>query len=194
MNKNYSVLIVDDVPQNIQIIVECIEQLNRPIKIYRANSGASACEICFKKVPDVVITDWNMPGMNGVELVEQLKNNELTKDIPIIMCTGVMLTSENLRTALAAGAFDYIRKPIDKLELEARLLSALKHSETLKTLKNERMQFLDLLNAIPEPIYVSDFETSEIIFANEQKFKIFGSSILGEKCHAIFHGTFLPGS
>ncbi|HAN78946.1 MAG TPA: hypothetical protein DCQ31_14870 [Bacteroidales bacterium] len=192
MNKNYSVLIVDDVPQNIQIIVECIEQLNRPIKIYRANSGASACEICFKKVPDVVITDWNMPGMNGVELVEQLKNNELTKDIPIIMCTGVMLTSENLRTALAAGAFDYIRKPIDKLELEARLLSALKHSETLKTLKNERMQFLDLLNAIPEPIYVSDFETSEIIFANEQKFKIFGSSILGEKCHAIFHHNNKP--
>jgi len=61
-----------------------------------------------------------MPEMDGIEFIKQLKQSTITADIPVIMCTGVMTSSENLNTALNAGAVDYIRKPIDEIELIAR--------------------------------------------------------------------------
>jgi len=125
MNKIQCILVVDDQLDSLNAIIDCIDALNRNFNIYRAINGNMALEIAVNKIPDVIITDWDMPLMNGIELIKQLKNNPLTADIPVIMCTGVMLTSDNLKTALEAGAFDYIRKPIDKVELEARLLSAL---------------------------------------------------------------------
>jgi len=86
-------------------------------------------------MPDLIITDWEMPIMNGIEFIKLLKSNEKTHDIPVIMCTGVMTTPENLKTALDAGAVDYIRKPVEKLELMARVNSMLKLSDSIKTIK-----------------------------------------------------------
>ncbi len=192
MNKKKSILIVDDKLENIQTIIDCISNLQQDFNIFRASNGLSAIEISTNKIPDIIITDWDMPQMNGIELVKILKSNRLTADIPVIMCTGVMLTSENLRTALEAGALDYIRKPIDKVELESRLSSALRFNDALKTLKTERQQFLSLLNTIPEPIYVSDIETSEILFANEAKMKRYGDTIVGKPCHQVFYNRTAP--
>jgi len=192
MKQNRSILIVDDQIENIQVIQNCLEKLPIKFLIYRATNASTALQICLKKIPDIVITDWDMPEMSGIELVCELKNNASTKNIPVIMCTGVMLTSENLKTALDAGAFDYIRKPIDKVELEARLMSALRYSESLNTIKTECEQFLSLLDSIPGPIYVSDYETSEIIFANKAKFALYGEDIIGKKCYSVFHNLNSP--
>lgn len=63
--------------------------------------------------------------MDGIETIKYLKKHDATKGIPIIMATGVMTSTENLQTALVAGAADYVRKPIDKIELAARVRSAL---------------------------------------------------------------------
>ncbi len=127
MNDNYSILVVDDQLESLHTITDCIDRLNRNFNVFRATNGNLALEIAAAKIPEVIITDWDMPQMNGIELIRNLKNNPLTADIPVIMCTGIMLTSDNLKTALEAGAFDYIRKPIDKVELEARLFSALRY-------------------------------------------------------------------
>lgn len=70
--------------------------------------------------------DWEMPVMNGLECIVNLKKNSATKDIPVIMTTGVMLSPEDLSIAFETGAIDYIRKPIDKTELDARIYSALR--------------------------------------------------------------------
>jgi len=59
-------------------------------------------------------------------------------------------------------------------------------------MKAERNQFLSLLNAIPEPIYVSDYETSKILFANNAKKELFGKDILGKLCYNVFHGKDAP--
>jgi len=121
----YKILVVDDMIESLQVIVNFIQRSNPEYTIYQSNSSVEALKIASKTCPDLIITDWDMPVMDGIELIRKLKNDDRTKDIPIIMATGVMLTSDNLKLALEAGAFDYIRKPIDPIELTARIHSAI---------------------------------------------------------------------
>jgi len=127
---SYKILIIDDEPLNIDVIISGLLEKNYNLLI--AANGKSGCEIALKNLPNLIIMDWEMPDMNGIEAIQLLKANEKTKKIPIIMATGVMLTSENLKTALEAGAVDYIRKPIDKIELLARVNSAIMLFEEMK--------------------------------------------------------------
>ncbi len=128
-----TILIVDDEPRNLEVLVNFLQELKYTILM--TNNATKAYEITVKHLPDVVITDWEMPQVTGIELVKNLKANKETSDIPVIICTGVMISSENLKTALDAGAVDFIRKPIDFLELTARLNSTLRLSESLKKIK-----------------------------------------------------------
>ena len=132
--KNEKILIVDDNPHIINKIVEILSENNSDYTIYQANNGDIAYKIAEAKLPDLIVTDWDMPVLNGIELIKKLKENTKTKEIPVIMATAVMLTSEDLKSALVAGAVDYIRKPIDPIELFARVRSVLKISEYNKVI------------------------------------------------------------
>ncbi len=148
METTTKVLIVDDEPSNLEILNNIIATTSGDFDVFQVVDPKKVMDICLKEFPDIVITDWEMPGMSGVELIKELKANDATKDIPVMMCTGIMTTSEHLRTALEAGAIDYIRKPIDEIELVARLHSVLEiyHSQIqiqeqleLLTLQKERL-------------------------------------------------------
>jgi CheY-like chemotaxis protein/DNA-binding CsgD family transcriptional regulator len=132
--KGHKILIVDDEPENIRGIRNCIERTGEFYTLFQALNGELALKIATAEMPDLIITDWEMPGMDGIELIRGLKTSEITSEIPVIMCTGVMTTSENLHTALIAGAVDYIRKPIDQIELTARVKSMLELSDSRKEL------------------------------------------------------------
>ena len=125
-----NILIVDDEPENLQIISDFFYECKLPYNITIAPEGSIALKIIEKKRPDLIITDWEMPGMSGIDFIKKLKDNNNTASIPVIMCTGIMTSSENLDTALNAGAVDFIRKPIDKIELIARTKAALKLAES----------------------------------------------------------------
>ncbi len=133
------ILIVDDSLDNLQIIYSIIDEYLPKYKILQTNNPHNVLHIANTAEPNLIITDWDMPKLSGIELIELLKNNQKTKNIPIIMVTGVMLTTENLRIALDAGAVDYIRKPIEPLELIARINSAI----LLKDYYNQLMEQKD---------------------------------------------------
>jgi len=135
--KQYTILIVDDELINLENLIDAIRLTNKNYKVLRANSAQLALKIITKEVPDIIITDWNMPGMDGIDLINKIKSQPTLVDIPVIMCTGVMLTSQNLKAALDAGAIDYIRKPVDPIELEARVQSTLKLSESYKEIRHQ---------------------------------------------------------
>jgi two-component system, sensor histidine kinase and response regulator len=130
--KPYKILIVDDAIDYIKTITDCVVKSREPYILFQALTGELALKIAKIELPDLIITDWEMPGMDGIQLIREIKLSPLTKDIPVIMCTGVMTTSENLHTALKAGAVDYIRKPIDAVELIARIQATLRLSESYK--------------------------------------------------------------
>lgn len=134
------ILVVDDEPQNISIIAEILEK--KDYEIFAALNGESAVKIAEEKIPDLIIMDWDMPIMNGIEATKMLKKNPNTQNIPVIIISGVMVKSENLNMALEAGAIDFVRKPVDEIELIARTRSMLMLSTYYKQtvdLKNREL-------------------------------------------------------
>jgi response regulator RpfG family c-di-GMP phosphodiesterase len=124
-----NILIVDDQPENLQTIAEFLADSKLPYEIMKAPDGLVALKVIENDVPDLIITDWEMPLMDGIDFIKQLRTKRHSANIPVIMCTGVMTTSEHLQIALKAGATDYIRKPVDPIELIARTQSILKITE-----------------------------------------------------------------
>ncbi len=157
---DYKILIVDDQPENLEVIVNIVEHLGQNFEVLQALNGKTACMIAEEEVPDLVITDWEMPVMDGIEFIKTLKADDRLKEIPIIMCTGIMTSSENLKTALEAGAVDYIRKPVDRIELRARLQSMLALSDSFKTIQKQVLEIAEekeksdklLLNILPPTV------------------------------------------
>ena len=135
-----TILIVDDKPDNLQTMVEIIEQCREQYSVLQAFDGQMALKVLGKREVDLVITDWEMPAVNGIELIKKIKADASLADIPVIMCTGVMTSSKDLDVALDAGAVDYIRKPIDEVELRARVRSMLQLSDSYRQVKELQMQ------------------------------------------------------
>jgi DNA-binding response OmpR family regulator/DNA-binding CsgD family transcriptional regulator len=124
--EKYKILLADDDPGNVRNLFDA---LNPDIyRIFAASNGKSAIEQAIKHLPDAIIMDWDMPELDGMEAIHIIRNTDDIKDIPIIVATGKMTHVENLRTALETGANDYIRKPYDPLEIEARVKSMIRLS------------------------------------------------------------------
>jgi len=131
-----SILYIDDEQLNLNILSEYIACSSELWNVITCSKPFEAKQMIQSYRPDLIITDWDMPGLNGIELVKQLKQDESLAEIPVIMCTGIMLNSYNIDVALQAGAVDFIKKPFDYIELKARIRSMLKLSASYKVIKS----------------------------------------------------------
>ena len=112
------VLIVDDVPDNLSVLHDALDESGYTVLV--AISGEAALQRARQALPDIVLLDAMMPGMDGFEVARQLKALPLTAHIPIIFMTGLTET-EHLVAALQAGGVDYVTKPIKPKEVMARM-------------------------------------------------------------------------
>jgi CheY-like chemotaxis protein/DNA-binding CsgD family transcriptional regulator len=112
------VLIVDDVPDNLSVLHDALDESGYTVLL--ATSGEAALQRALQALPDVVLLDAVMPGMDGFEVAKRLKANAATAHIPIIFMTGLTET-EHLVAALECGAVDYVTKPIKPKEVLARM-------------------------------------------------------------------------
>ncbi len=140
--ENYRILIVDDLADNLKAMVSIFMKYEPDYHTLQTNNAHKALEIATQKLPDLIICDWDMPELNGIDFINLLKNKEVTKDIPVIMATGVMLNTDHLKIALDAGAVDYVRKPIEPVELIARTKAALLITSYYKQLLNNQKEEL----------------------------------------------------
>lgn len=125
------ILVVDDQPDNVFILQDRLE--NFGFEVITAYEGPTAIEKAKAELPDLILLDVMMPGMSGFEVCKVLVEEETTKQIPIILVTA-LTEAEDIKEGLQAGAYDYIKKPFNKIELLARINSALRFSETNKML------------------------------------------------------------
>lgn len=128
----YNILVVNDQEPDFLVIASYLKLSVSKYVVHKASNGKIACEIVPKLKPDLIIMDWDMPVMDGIKATQEIKGNDEIKDIPIIMLTAVNRSSENLKTAFKAGAIDFVRHPIDKIEFLARVKSVLLLSEYYK--------------------------------------------------------------
>ncbi|MFT4243694.1 MAG: response regulator transcription factor [Acidovorax sp.] len=112
------VLIVDDVPDNLAVLHDALDESGYTVLV--ATHGEAALQRAAQALPDIVLLDAMMPGMDGFEVARRLKATPATAHIPIIFMTGLTET-EHLVAALEAGGIDYVTKPIKPREVMARM-------------------------------------------------------------------------
>lgn len=109
------VLIVDDIEDNALLLEFILGTEDYAIKC--ATSVAEAVEIMGEKLPDIILTDITMPDVDGFEFMTMLKNNNRTKDIPIVVISGLE-TNEDKQKAFDHGAVSFLGKPYDRFEIQ----------------------------------------------------------------------------
>ena len=120
----YNVLVVEDSPTMRQLIVFALKRI-RGLKITEANDGVDGLKKISAEKFDLILTDINMPIMDGLKLVSLVRNDPTHKDVPIVIIT-TEGASEDKDRAMAIGANDYITKPIQTIkiiEVTKRLLN-----------------------------------------------------------------------
>jgi two-component system phosphate regulon response regulator PhoB len=118
-----TVLVVEDEPAIQELIAYNLKQAgHQPV---RAESAEQALTVVRNALPDLVLLDWMLPGLSGVEFARRLKGDKRTRDIPIIMLTARADEQDKL-TGLDVGADDYITKPFSPRELNARIKAVLR--------------------------------------------------------------------
>jgi putative two-component system response regulator len=104
------ILIVDDEPNNLQVLRQILKD---HYQLIFANNGNKALEVAAKHLPDLVLLDIMMPGINGYEVCKKLKQNPVTEEIPVIFVTA-MSDIEDEAMGFDVGAVDYIQKPVSR--------------------------------------------------------------------------------
>lgn len=118
-----NILVVEDEPAIQELLALNITQAgHNPI---RALSVEIAQDLMRETIPDLILLDWMLPGMNGLEFARRLKSDALTKNIPIIMLTARGEEYDKVR-GLEVGADDYVTKPFSPRELNARIKAVLR--------------------------------------------------------------------
>jgi DNA-binding response OmpR family regulator len=128
------ILVVDDQLQNIELLEAYL--VPQGYEIVRAVSGEEAFEKLVNNQIDLILLDVMMPKMSGIEVLKKLRADEKTKAIPVVMVTVLKETEDKVK-ALEAGCDDFISKPVDKVELLARVKSILKISYYRRQLEEE---------------------------------------------------------
>lgn len=144
---NSTILIVDDTPENIDILVDLLEDYDKKVAI----DGLDALETVHSgELPDLILLDIMMPEMDGYEVCRKLREEEKTKDIPVIFLTA-KTQKQDIIKGFEAGGQDYVTKPFDATELLHRV-------NTQLLLKKQRDELNELNEKLEEKVKERTFE------------------------------------
>ncbi len=158
MDLTCNILIVDDVSDNIKVAMNILREGNYSFSY--ALDGQEALKIVTTKDFDLILLDIMMPELNGFEVMEVLKKNSHTRDIPVIFLTA-KADIDSITKGFELGAVDYITKPFHQAELVARVAT---HLELYKSRKILEQNNLDLNVKIKhtQTRYLSELESAQI--------------------------------
>jgi PAS domain S-box-containing protein len=179
MKQKQTILVVDDVPDDIVIVEEI---LKNDYQVKAATNGESALKLALgDSPPDLIILDILMPGMNGFEVCRKLKEDIRGSSIPVIFLTAKVM-AEDEKTGFELGAVDYIRKPIDPDVVKMRVKSHLERKD--QALRVSEIRYRRLFETAQDGIMIVDTQTGTIIDVNPSLAALMGISLeefLGKK-------------
>jgi len=133
-HKGADILVVDDIPANLELLSEMLKA--EGYKVRPVTSGGAALQAAKSLPPDLILLDILMPDMNGYEVCNRLKDDDVLKDIPVIFLSALTELEDKVR-GLRGGSNDYITKPFQLEEVLARIEVHLKLRRQQKELKTE---------------------------------------------------------
>ncbi len=132
--QSYTVLIVDDSPTNLGVIFDFLDK--RGFTIMVAQDGESCLDKIRYAVPDIILLDAMMPGLDGFEVCQRLKQNPATRATPVIFMTGLTGVEDKVK-GFEVGAVDYVTKPVQEEEVLARMVTHLRIHSLTQQLQRE---------------------------------------------------------
>lgn len=152
---DYSILLVDDTPNNLDVLVEFLQEYGFNLRV--ALSGESALRRIHYDAPDIILLDVLLPGMDGFETCRQIKAHPATRDIPIIFMTSLASAEDKVR-GFEVGAVDYVTKPLQQAEVLARITTHLQqrgqtqalHAHYEQLVQSHQVERTRLLQAVAE--------------------------------------------
>lgn len=138
-NKPMKVLVVDDNKDNVELICQVLED---EYGLATAYSGRECIAKACSEQPHLILLDVNMPEMDGYETMQELQQNKVTRNIPVIFASAYYTDSAMIVKGLEQGAFDYLTKPIDEdiLLAKVHVVSRIKQAEDKVLLQKEKLQ------------------------------------------------------
>jgi two-component system, OmpR family, phosphate regulon response regulator PhoB len=134
------VLVVEDEPAQREVLAYNLEA--EGFKVAKAETGDEALLLVEEEAPDIIVLDWMLPGVSGIEVCRRMKSKSATRGIPIIMLSARSEEVDRVR-GLETGADDYVIKPYSIVELMARVRSQLRR--TRPSTVGERLEFDDIV-------------------------------------------------
>ena len=115
-----NVLVVDDSKIMRNIVKNTFASLDIPCKFFEADNGKTAWDELLKEKMDLILLDWNMPQLSGIELLKRIRGDERYANLPVIMVTSEA-AKYNVVEALQMGATDYIIKPVNERKFKDKI-------------------------------------------------------------------------
>ncbi len=140
--KKYTILLVDDEVANLKTITAYLEEASEDYHILSTANSQIALRVIQEKELDLVIADWRMPEVSGLDLIQHFRQVHPFKRPPFIVITGTYTRAEDLKRAMDLGAVDFLRKPVNKVELWARVSSVLHLFQSYKVIEQQKNSVL----------------------------------------------------
>lgn len=167
------ILVVDDNAGMAQGVFRLLQK--EGYEVFVAESGQSALRLASEHLPDLVLLDIRMPGMDGLEVVTALKENRSTES-----CFVVHLSAERgsnmVKAGLDAGGDGFISLPVANAELTARVHGFLRHKRTLDQLRESEARYRTLFASNPQPMWIFEEATAQLIDVNQAAIDFYGYS------------------
>ncbi len=183
-----NILVVDDTPDNLRLLSGMLAERN--FKVRPAPSGAHALATSKKEIPDLILLDVIMPGIDGYEVCRALKADEQTKDIPVIFLSALNEVEDKVR-GFEAGGVDFITKPFHEKEVMLRVETHLKIRNLQQKLRTETARFKTLAEAAFEAILIHS--AGAVIDANPAAARLFAcneKALIGADLAALLPSEF----
>jgi len=205
------ILAIDDREDNLSTLCALLGHYSPESEVITATSAREGIDTAVKLLPDLIIVDYIMPDINGIEACRILRGKKETSSIPIILLTAADTTPRNRVDGFESGADAFLTKPIDETELAAQVKSMLriKKSEDLLREKNEQLQHLladktltltrtesnyrSLFNSISDAVIIYDLE-GYVLEVNGRGLEFLGiaaEDIIGMSVVTLFSSEFL---
>ena len=132
---NATILVVDDNPSNLQMMAKMLSYAGYTVKT--AHTGEAALQTATEEMPDLMLLDLVMPGMDGIEVCRKIKSEPATREIPVIFCTGNDQLND-MEKCFDAGGDDYTTKPIQTHLVLNRIATHLELAALRKRYRDEQ--------------------------------------------------------
>lgn len=180
-----SILIVDDQPTNLSMLSRSLQRNGMTVML--AINGQDAIQKVLNQKPELILLDIQMPGIDGFETCNLLKQNDNTQDIPIIFMTASIDSKDKIK-GLSVGAVDYITKPFEEEEVLARVRVHLKLSNLTKTLEHKNFLLEELTKDLEQRVAqrtnqlsqaLEDLQNAQMQLIHTEKMSALGQLVAG---------------